>query len=299
MRPPRRRPVSLSSRYGATGEFSHWREIIGAYIDDHVVAAYQQANTLGAIGGGQSLLWYRMIEGEALTRSRSKIEKVTPWLQVETIEEEVTDGDHVREVIQSTCESISTQLRLKRHTPVMVSVLAAEANAPWHAARYGYFEPKTHYDKICIPFASTQNEEDLTAVVRHEFGHHVVTNLAGGWAPHWVQEGVAMLCEGRSDSAPISVFHSEPELNEAFTRERRNGENGQTIWAAYQQSASLIRHLHENGGDPKLHWFLRTFQTRPFWIELIDAALNRSPTTYPLKRVYRMKLRELFEPKTP
>lgn len=84
--PASRDPITLAPlafRYGSVGEVGEWREAIAAYYRDEMPQAYALALALGTGYGGSALGWYRMIEGEALTRERATVEELAPWLSIE------------------------------------------------------------------------------------------------------------------------------------------------------------------------------------------------------------------------
>ena len=70
---PERPYAPLTSRYGSVGQNGEWNEAIEAYYWDRLPESFAIAQALGAGFGGAALRWYRMIEGEALTRQASEV----------------------------------------------------------------------------------------------------------------------------------------------------------------------------------------------------------------------------------
>src|SRR4051794_30841818 len=98
------RPYSPDpQRYGSIGEGGEWKEAIDAYYWDQMAESYGIAQALGAGFGGATLAWYRMIEGEALTRERAEIQQINEWLSIEFTGEL---SDEHRKAIQESCETV-------------------------------------------------------------------------------------------------------------------------------------------------------------------------------------------------
>jgi len=280
----------LVNRYGSVGESGEWRVAIDAYYWDKMAEAYEIANNLSA----SNLQWYRMIEGEALTRERSVTKQVTPWLSIEHVPEEIDlDQAHV-DAISEACSEVAGRLGWNFEMGVMVSILLEEVNAPWHGARAGYCMDKYPYDKICIPRAAAVSVERLAQIVRHEYTHVITLNVTRGRIPHWLDEGLAMLMEG--ESIPLGPNWLAPDpLNGAFEEDRRVTEGIVNSTHAYAQGAAIVRYLYSKGGEVKLAKLLRAFVNHGLWAEIKINLLGEPSVDEALHEVYGFGQRELFQ----
>ena len=291
---PEPRPYApLTSRYGSIGETGEWREAIEAYYRDEMPQAYGMAQRLGAGYGGAALRWYRMIEGEALTRERAAVESLEPWLSVEWDVSEMDLGEEHREALRDAARTVAGRLGWNFEMAVRVAVLLGEVDAPWHGARYGYCVDKHPYDKVCVPLRAAVDPRRLRAVMAHEYTHVVTLNLTANRIPHWLDEGLAMLMEG---DAPRGDRWLDPDaLNAAFETDRRVDEGLQNSRQAYAQAAMLVRHLHRQGGDPKLAQLLRAFTNNSAWTEIRINLLGLAGADEALQEVYGFDQQWLFQ----
>ncbi len=283
----------LTARYGSIGENGEWHEAIEAYYRDEMAAAYAVAQNLGAGFGGAALRWYRMIEGEALTRERATVESLEPWLSLEYDASEWQPGNDHREALRDACRTVAGRLGWNFEMPVRTTILLAEVDAPWHGARFGYCVDKIPYDKVCIPLSAAHHAQELARVMAHEFTHVVTLNLTDARIPHWLDEGLAQLMEGRvSKPAPWL----EPDaLNAAFETDRRTDEGLAHSSEAYAQAVALVRHLHKSGGDANLAKLLRAFTNNSAWTEIRINLLGEPSVEEALREVYGFGQAELFE----
>lgn len=284
---------SPGAYYGSLSDAGPWKEAIDAYYRDEMPQAYGMAQALGASFGGAMLRWYRMIEGEALTRERATIEEIAPWLSVEWDASELHLHAEHRDAIREACEGVGRRLGWDFSAPVRVTVMLAEVDAPWHGARFGYCIDKQPFDKICLPLRAASDPSALRRVVSHEFTHVVTLNLTGSRMPHWLDEGLALLMEG---SAPGFDGWMEPgELNGAFETDRWTDEGLHHSQDAYGQAAVLVQALAQRGGDEKLAQLLRAFTDNSFWTEIKINVLGESSADEALREVYGIGENELFE----
>ncbi len=290
---PGARPYEpLTARYGSIGESGEWNEAIRAYYQDEMVSAYAVAQRLGAGFGGAALRWYRMIEGEALTRERSRVEELEPWLSVEWDPSELHLGEEHRAALREPCREVAGRLGWNFEMPVRATVLLGEVDAPWHGARFGYCVDKYPYDKICLPLRAALDPERLRRVVAHEFTHVVTLNLTQARIPHWLDEGLAMLMEG--DAPGVTEWMEPLALDAAFETDRRTDEGLQHSQAAYGQAAALVRTLRAHGGDETLSRLLRAFTNNSFWTEVKINLLGQPSVEEALHEVYGIGQHELF-----
>ena len=295
MAPSTPEPYSpLASRYGSIGENGEWREAIDAYYHDRLEESFALAQALGAGFGGGALRWYRMIEGEALTRRTATIETLLPWLSLEFDAETtpIEDGGHA--VIREACERVAARLGWRFEAPVRVTVLLPEVDAPWHGARFGYCVDKAPYSKICVPARAAADLRELRNVIAHEFTHAITLNLTQVRIPHWLDEGLAMLMEGAA-AEPSKAWQDPEALNAAFEADRRDDAGLARSRDAYLQSFTIVRRLRMIGGDAKLAELLRAFTNNGLWDEIKINLLGQPSADEALQEVYGMGQRELFD----
>lgn len=291
---PEPRPYApLTSRYGSIGQGGEWHEAIEAYYRDEMPQSFAIAQALGAGSAAAGLRWYRMIEGEALTRERAEVHTLSETLSVELDPREFELDESHRAAIQTAVETVAQRLEWDFSMAVRVTILLEEVDAPWHGARYGYCVDKYPYDKVCIPRRSA-GVEGLHRVMAHEFTHVVTLNLTQSRIPHWLDEGLAMLMEGVSPRH-VSQWLEPRELNAAFEADRREDEGLSRSSAAYVQAAQLVRYLHAQGGDPLLAQLLRAFTNNNLWDEVKINLLGEPSVEEALHEVYGFGQRELFE----
>lgn len=285
-------------RLGYLGDTVDWKLITEFYYWDKVIEAYERSLEVGAIGGGATLGFYRLVEGEALTRQVSEITTVTPWLKLEA-QAQVSSG--LADLAQEVCLEVAGRLGWNFEAQAMVSVLVPDADVPWHSARYGYCMDKYPYDKVCLPAVALEDEAHLRRVLAHEYAHVVTLNLTQNRAPHWVEEGISTLVEG--PVAPgvrerfrrgESTWRDFRKVEAAFEAERRNGENREKIRDAYDQARLLMEYLYKAKGDAGLHMFLRAFTDNSVWDEM-KIRLGADPADEALRQVYGLDQAELFE----
>lgn len=281
----------LTARYGSVGESGEWREAIEAYYRDELEPAWAIAQRLGAGFGGAALRWYRMIEGEALTRERAEVVEINPWLSFEGA---VELDDERRDAMVASCERVGKGLEWGFEMPARITAMLPDVDAPWHEARYGYCVDKYPYDKVCVPHAAYHDPELLARVVAHEYTHVVTLNLTQNRIPHWLDEGLAMLMEG-APPHPVDRWLSPTEMEAAFEADRREAVGLSRSGHAYSQAAGLVRHLRALGGDAKLARILRAFTNNSAWTEIRINLLGEPSVEEALHEVYGMGQAELFE----
>jgi len=284
------------ARYGLhlIGDRGVWKEAIRAYYADEVDQAIGLVEDLGATFGGAALDWYRLIEGEALTRRRGTIREIEPWLRLEAIDSELPGVDHLSDVLREACQSVAERLGWDFEVPVLVSILTGEADAPWHSARYGYAMDKVPYDKVCLPRAIAFDEAELAAVTRHEFAHIVTLNKTDNRAPTWLEEGISQLMEGREPSRSMTWLSPE-ELHFAFGVDRREAANMRGVGDAYAQSLSVVSAMYDLKGDEGIRHLLGAFTNNSLWDEVKINLFDASATEEAIREVYGLGVAELFE----
>ena len=284
-------------RLGYLGDTADQKLVSELYYQDKVVEAYERSLEVGAIGAGASLGFFRLIEGEALTRQVSEITDIDPHLKLEFNH---PDRQALAAIVVAVCQEVAGRLGWNFEADTMISILVPEANVPWHSARYGYMMDKYPYDKVCLPADSISDDRHLRRVLAHEYAHVVTLNLTQNRAPHWVEEGISTLIEGPFDPASTTRFHTsestwrEPrDLENAFNAERRNGENREKIRDAYDQAHLLLNFLHQAQGDEGLKKFLRAFTDNSIWDE-VKIQLGTDPADEALRQIYKITQADLF-----
>lgn len=292
------RNIGTGVRLGYLGDTADWKLITDLYYWDKVVEAYERSLEAGAIGGGSTLGFYRLVEGEALTRRVSTISDVTAWLK---LEHPPGVAPILAEVTREVCSEVAGRLGWNYQAQAMVSVLVPEADVPWHSARYGYMMDKYPYDKVCLPAVALADQAHFRRVLAHEYAHVVTLNTTSNRAPHWVEEGVSTWIEGpaRPDSAGRfqtgeSTWRSPIDLENAFASERRNGENREKIRDAYDQSRLLVQFLVNQKGEAGIQQFLSAFSDNSVWDE-IKIRLGEAPVEEALKQAFGINQSRLFE----
>ena len=290
-----------TSRYGTLGDHMEWRAAIEQYHWDRVEEAYALINELGIGGDAGYGGWYRLIEAEATTRARSQVRRLTDWLELETIPEETAYADELPERVLEACDGIAERLGWKHGPATRVSVLAAEADAPWAIGRYGYMADKYPYDKICVPQRALDSPGELRATVAHEYAHVITLNGAEGRVPTWLDEAIAMLAEPNPDLNARRAFANgdadwlwPDDLDHAFHAERRGGENSRRVYLAYQQAAWLGRYLVSLSGEAQIADLLRGFANNSAWTEVKMRVTGQHPADEALREVFGMSEQETF-----
>jgi hypothetical protein len=296
---PKPRNPGSGLRLGYLSEAGEYKVVQDLYYHDKVIEAYDECLAMGAIAGGATLGFYRLVEGEALTRRVSVITDVTPWLKLE-VPADGPDAAKLGELARDTCMEVGGRLGWNYEAQVLVTVLVADADVPWNGARYGYMMDKYPYDKVCLPWTVLQHQGHFHEVLAHEFAHVVTLNLSLNRAPHWVEEGISTLVEGPLDERILKRFRSgtspwrDPrELEAAFFAERRNGENREKITDAYDQARLLLEFLSRAKGEDGIRRFLRSFSDHSVWDE-IKLRLGKEPVEEALQAVYGLSVADLF-----
>jgi hypothetical protein len=294
--------AGAATRYGAVGENAAWRNALEHYYWDRLEPAMEVASSLGVGVGGYGARTYRLIEAEFVTRRRSRTEEVQAWMRLETIPEEVEGAAGLADGILRACEEVGRRFEWDHRAPVLVSVLAAESDAPWAVGRYGYCIDKFPFDKVCLPQAAAHHPEHLHQVTAHEYAHVVVLNLTQGQAPRWLDEAVAMVAQRDVDEGMRAAFasgeqpwRSPHDLELAFGAEGDEAEDAQRVWAAYQQSALIGHYLADRHGEASLGRLLRAFSDNSPWTELKMRLVNQSPADEALRETFGFGEDELFE----
>jgi hypothetical protein len=288
------------NRYGSIGEHGEWKNAVEHYHWDRLQQAYDLSLELGVGATGVYGRFFRQIEAEHLTRLQSELQKSTDWLTLESIRHETDHVPQWQEVVLDACANIAGRLGWEHGAPTMISVLAAESDAPWAVGRYGYCVDKFPYDKICLPQVSLTNGQ-LEETVVHEYAHVITLNLSEGLVPRYLDEAIAMVAQGEPDYRVLRGFASDQirwlaveDINATYVQEMQAG-GGQQLWFAYQQSAAIGHYLVSLKGEAGLGDLLRAFSDNSTLTELKMRIVGQSPADEALQQVYGFGERELFE----
>lgn len=120
-------------------------------------------------------------------------------------------------------------------------------------------------------------------VLVHELTHAVCYQVAGGRAPQWLQEGLALWFEGGAsprgwllvlvDACEKDGLRSLGDLERAFVSKPGSAERA----LAYAQSALAVRFLVERFGWETVLSLLKEAKRSPRWAEAVRAALGVEP----------------------
>ena len=144
----------------------------------------------------------------------------------------------------------STQLQVELKSPVLVTIFRSDAPIQFISGRYGYVSPKTELYKICLPWLYSESPNNALRVLKHEFVHVAIFELAGINAPKWLHEGLASYLEQKFDAEsadlPVarealrhgdaSIAHVEDILNTPSLRTDKKS----AVHTAYSVSSTFI-----------------------------------------------------------
>lgn len=270
-----------------------------AYYWDRLEGAYELAIRLGVGETAQLARFYRLVEGEHLTRKSAVQEKIADWLTLEYVPGEAGDPEQLSQRIVAACDAIAQRLGWTHGPGVMVSVLLSDVDAPWAAGRFGYFVDKYPYDKICIPYRSAHDPDYLHETVMHEYAHCIVLNLAQGHAPRWLNEAVAMVAQGGADRQAVAGFVRGEipwqKLSRVSTNFIAEEQGAHALWHAYQQSACIGAYLVSLKGERGLGDLLRAFSDNSVLQELKMRVTNQPPADEALRQTYGFGEEDLFD----
>jgi hypothetical protein len=284
-----------------------WTQVLELYHHDRVVEAWELAQREGIGADAGYLSWYRLIEAEAITRAKGKIVQLRDWLRLEVVPSDIgiLEPDIVR-AVEETCDHIAQELEWEHGAPTMVSILAAECDAPWATNPFGYCADKYDFDKICLPDYLVDDDAELRQAVAHEYAHVISLNLSLGHAPRWLEEAISVLTEGELDPEVLDRFRTVPEawlspgdLETAFSRtEEEDGDTGTAadeVWCAYQQAGVIGHYLKAQGGAGSLGKMLRLHADEHLWRNLWHTVIGRTRTDFALEKCYGFDTRALFQ----
>lgn len=278
-----------------------WKVADEMYLRDRVEEAFAEIEDSGIGERSHSLSYFRMIEAEATTRRDSVVFPVTDWLELEVIPDELgmdLDPEGLGAEVLASCSEVGRRLGYDLTAKTRVAFLAADADAPWATAPYGYCVDKYPYEKICLPHHLLGRPRERWHAVAHEYAHVVSINLSHGHAPNWLGEAVSVLSEGQFDPRAERLFSEgrwpwrEPEKLEGMFDVTHG--DPETVWRAYQQAGLIGRFLAETIGEKGLGDLLRTLGSEGLLAQLFGRFLGRTRTDLALRRHCGFGERDLF-----
>lgn len=280
----------------------HWEAAFECYYQDSVLEAYHEIRDHGVGEAGDLLRWFRVIEAEAITRERSRVLHVQPWLSLEYIPSESMGIEReLARRTQSACDEVAQRLGWTHSVNTRLAVLAEETDAEWATNPYGYCISKEPFEKICLPNYLVDDPAEFCQAVAHEYAHVISTNVANDYAPRWVEEAVSVLVERRFDVDIWRGFRDipgrwlSPAALEGALIDRRDEENAKDrIWMAYQQAGWIGRYLASLQGDNRLGVFLKEIANESPMTNIFRTLAGQDRTDAALKKTYRLSKRELY-----
>lgn len=299
--PVRKEPKrGLTAKWGGVGiDHVDWKVAIAHYDAERLEEAYETALEVGVGAGAHYVTWFRTIEAEYLTSTRATVEPIRENLEIEAVTEESQDFEaEVRDTIVRAVDEIGTRFGYGHTSPVRVSVLASETDAPWLFGRFGYCILKAPYYKICVPQRLIHDPKQLFDTIRHEYAHVVVGTLSEDRAPRWLDEAIAMVAEGGVPGSARKLFVRDEEewlTHEDLEADLRDLEDSRDKWLAYMQAGLVGEYLASNFGERSLGDMLRGFSDHSYWKELWMRIRGTSSEEEAIDQVYRLTLAELFD----
>lgn len=281
----------------------HWAAALEHYHCDRLEDAYREAQTHGLGEAGSLLRWYRIIEAETITRRRSEVFEVTPWLTFEFVAAEVRQlRDHLCDLAIAACNQVADRLGWEHGETTRLTILAEETEAPWAANPYGYCVSKEGFEKICLPSYLIDEPEEFAQAVAHEYAHVISSALADGYAPRWLEEAVSVLLERRfereawedfvSGAAPWHEPHDLELILEGRSDETIEGED--EVWLAYQQAGWIGLYLTSLDDERRLGTLLRDVANEGVLRNLSLALTGKERVDGALKATYGRDSHRLF-----
>ena len=280
----------------------HWEAAFEHYYQDRIIEAFREIRDHGVGEAGELLRWYRVIEAEAITRRKSDLHQVTPWLSLEYVPQETMGLElELGQRTEEACAEVAQRLGWSHSIETRLAILAEETDAPWATNPYGYCVSKEPYEKICLPNYLVDDPSEFSQAVAHEYAHVISTHITEEYAPRWVEEAVSVLVERRFDVETWKQFCADSAMwlgpidLEAVLVDRTDDDGTkEEVWMAYQQAGWIGRYLSSLKGDQRLGEFLHEIANESVKGNWKRALLGIDRTEGALKRVFGISKRELF-----
>lgn len=278
-------------------EAAQWTAALESYHKDLVEEAWRAIEPHGLGEAGANIRWYRLIEAEALLRSRSGTRRVNDWLSLESVTSETLGTeDRITEVAIEASDRVAQRFGWRHEAQVLLSILCRESEAPWATNPNGYWVNKDPYDKICLPYYLLEDETELAQAIAHEYAHVVCAGLTDEQAPTWLHEAVSVSSEGfepiESARSTVKVWKAPDALER--TLEHENPENPDEVFMAYQQCGWIAAYLGSLSRDGKLVAFLREHANESFGANILRLLKGEDRVDRALRVCYGMSVRDLF-----
>lgn len=98
-------------------------------------------------------------------------------------------------------EAVEATFDARWSRPVLLTLIPEDEWVAFLHARYGYYTARAESHKICLPPCAARSRTQLRRAARHEMTHAAVEQLAGEDTPRWLNEGLAVLMEGGTNTA--------------------------------------------------------------------------------------------------
>lgn len=310
-------------RRGVPDGEQRWTAALQLDRKDKVVEAFDLLRGAGLDQWAHYLKVYRMIEAEAITRTRASVEQAAPWLSLEFIPYEVGQAQHaMRRMIGEACDTVAQRLGAIHEHPTRITIIAEECDVPWATNPYGYCADKDPHAKVCVPVRLLDDPPEFMQTIAHEYAHVISLSLSQGRAPKWLEEAVSVLAEREFDEGCWRDFvedHAdwltpgELELEFGFVRypdaaaagwsdpmllpegpSVEVADDADAMYLAYQQAGFIGRYLLGRGSERSVGEVLRHIGSDSLWRGLGVALSMRSRTDDALRRVYGFGEADLF-----
>lgn len=285
-----------------TDDEAIWDAALELYDQDLIAEAFETIGSYGVGDGGSCIRWYRVIEAEATTRAKSRIDKVNDWLSIEYVSQEVRElRDDIVGRAVAACDEIASQLGWFHSSPTLLSILAEETEGPWATNPFGYCVHKDPYDKICLPNYLVDDPVEFSQAVAHEYAHVISDSLSDGNAPRWLEEAVSVLAERQFEKNAWERLREDDEawlsasdLDWMIQGPGSDGDEDE-IWLAYQQCGWLGRYLVSLKGNDGLSQLLREHANESVGRNLWLTLRGRNRCDAALRAIYSLSLYDLFK----
>jgi len=280
----------------------HWEAAFEHYYQDRVGLAFQEIEENGVGEGADLLRWYRVIEAEAVTRKKSHMLEIAPWLSLEFVPEQTMGlEDELAQRAIEACNEVAERLGWIHSEKTLLSILAEETDGPWSTNPYGYCVSKEPYEKICLPNYLLDDAIEFRQAVAHEYAHVISANIAEEYAPRWVEEAISVLVERKFDSDAWRALCKDPsrwrsalDLEAVLTDRTDDEARKDEIWMAYQQAGWIGRYLADRNGFSSLGELLKEIANEAPPSNLKRTLRGWDRTEFALRKVYGLTKKELF-----
>ncbi len=179
----------------------------------------------------------------------------------------------LRELAEGAYDTLQRHLAFLPKYPVLVAILSSLEVLEYTSSPFGYYVPKRDLHKICLPIEERRWRRNFRQGIVHEYTHAAIGELAGKGAPHWLNEGLAVLMAREGPSAGgllTEARHTDVpwmslgEIENFFTNWYADLYSAESA-VAYAESYSAVRFLVDTYGSKALRELLELLgKGRPF-----------------------------------